>query len=289
VAVAVEFIQPTTWEEALAAKSGVPGSVPIAGGTDVMVDLNFDRARPEAIIDLTRVADLREWGEEDGLLRIGAGVSYTRVIAEFGDRLPGLAMASRTIGSPQIRNRGTVGGNLGAASPAGDSHPPLVAAHAEVELASSRGVRRVPVREFYTGPKENVLAGDELIAAILVAPASGPEQFSKIGTRNAMVIAACSFAIAIDPARRRVGTGIGSAGPTPLAADEAETFLEEVLAEGDAWEAPAPLGEAALDRFGELVAAAARPIDDVRSSAAYRREALRVLARRTLSWAVGAA
>jgi CO/xanthine dehydrogenase FAD-binding subunit len=134
-----------------------------------------------------------------------------------------------------------------------------------------------------------VLAADELIAAILVAPARGPEQFSKIGTRNAMVIAACSFALAIDPVLRRVGTGIGSAGPTPLAAAEAESFLEGVLSEDDTWDSPAPLGDAALERFGELVAAAARPIDDVRSTAAYRREALRVLARRTLSWARGAA
>jgi CO/xanthine dehydrogenase FAD-binding subunit len=285
----MEFIQPTAWEEALAARAAHPGSMPIAGGTDVMVDLNFDRTRPDAIIDLTRIRELREWGEEDGVVRIGAGVTYARVIAELGDRLPGLAMASRTIGSPQIRNRGTVGGNLGAASPAGDSHPPLVAVHAEVELASGGGVRRVPAREFYVGPKRSVLAADELIAAILVAPARGPEQFSKIGTRNAMVIAACSFALAIDPVLRRVGTGIGSAGPTPLAAAEAESFLEGVLSEDDTWDSPAPLGDATLERFGELVAAAARPIDDVRSTAAYRREALRVLARRTLSWARGAA
>ncbi len=285
----MEFIQPTNWDEALAARAAAPGSVPIAGGTDVMVDLNFDRARPEALLDLTRVRELREWDEEEGILRIGAGLSYTRLIDELGDRLPGLAMAARTIGSPQIRNRGTVGGNLGAASPAGDSHPPLMAAHAEVELASTRGLRRVPVREFYAGPKQNVVAGDELIAAILVAPAAGAEQFSKIGTRNAMVIAACSFALAIDPVARRVGTGIGSAGPTPLAAREAETFLEGVLGETGGWETPVDLGRAAADRFAELVAAAARPIDDVRSSAAYRREALRVLARRTLGWARGAA
>jgi CO/xanthine dehydrogenase FAD-binding subunit len=284
----MEFIQPTAWDEALAARAAHPGSMPIAGGTDVMVDLNFDRSRPEAIIDLTRVGELREWGEEGGVVRIGAGVTYARVIAELGDRLPGLAMASRTIGSPQIRNRGTVGGNLGAASPAGDSHPPLVAAHAEIELASEGGVRRVPAREFYVGPKRSVLADDELIAAILVAPARGPEQFSKIGTRNAMVIAACSFALAVDPVLRRVGTGIGSAGPTPLAAAEAESFLEGVLSEDEAWDSSAPLAPTALDRFGELVAAAARPIDDVRSTAAYRREALRVLARRTLSWARGA-
>jgi CO/xanthine dehydrogenase FAD-binding subunit len=285
----MEFMQPTAWDEALAARAAYPGSTPIAGGTDVMVDLNFDRSRPEAIIDLTRVRELREWGEEDGLVRIGAGVTYTRVIAELGDRLPGLAMASRTIGSPQIRNRGTVGGNLGAASPAGDSHPPLVAARAEIELASKRGVRRVPAREFYVGPKQSLLEPDELIAATLVSPAMGPEQFSKIGTRNAMVIAACSFALAIDPVLRRVGTGIGSAGPTPLVAAEAESFLEGVLEEEDAWDSSAALTDAALERFGELVAAAARPIDDVRSTAAYRREALSVLARRTLSWARGAA
>jgi CO/xanthine dehydrogenase FAD-binding subunit len=280
----MEFIQPATWDEALSAKAGLPGAMPIAGGTDVMVDLNFDRARPEAIIDLTRVEELREWGEDNGTLRIGAGVSYSRLIEELGDRLPGLAMAARTIGSPQIRNRGTVGGNLGAASPAGDSHPPLMAARAEVELASSGGTRRVPVREFYAGPKQNVLAADELIAAILVAPAAGPEQFSKIGTRNAMVIAACSFALAIDPVRQRVGTGIGSAGPMPLAATEAEEFLAGVLDENDAWESDGPLEEATLERFGQLVAAAARPIDDVRSTAAYRREALRVLARRAVQW-----
>ena len=285
----MEFIQPTSWDEALAAKSAFPAGMPIAGGTDVMVELNFDRARPDAIIDLTRVRELRELGEEEGLIRIGAGVTYARVISALGERLPGLAMAARTIGSPQIRNRGTVGGNLGAASPAGDSHPPLVAARAEVELASSRGRRRVAVREFYAGPKQNVAADDELIAAILVAPAAGPEQFSKIGTRNAMVIAACSFALAIDPVARRVGTGIGSAGPTPLAAREAEDFLEGVLGDSDGWDAPVALGEAAVARFGELVAAAARPIDDVRSSAAYRREALRVLARRTLGWARGVA
>ena len=108
----MEFIQPTNWDEALAAKAALPESVPIAGGTDVMVDLNFDRTRPEALLDLTRVRELRDWGEEDGTLRIGAGLSYTRLIADLGERPPGLAMAARTIGSPQIRNRGTVGGNL---------------------------------------------------------------------------------------------------------------------------------------------------------------------------------
>ena len=280
----MDFIQPTTWEAALAAKAERPSIVPIAGGTDVMVDLNFDRDRPEAILDLTRVPELRDWTRENGSLRIGAGVSYTRLIGELGDALPGLALAARTVGSPQIRNRGTIGGNLGAASPAGDCHPPLLAARAEVELASVRGARRVPVREFFVAPKQSVLAEDELIAAVHVEPARGPQQFSKIGTRNAMVIAACSFALSIDQEAKRVGTGIGSAGPTPLVASEAEAFLEGALGAAGAWEQGARLGEADAARFGELVASAARPIDDVRSTAAYRVHALGVLARRALAW-----
>src|SRR6202163_63648 len=157
-------------------KAAHPDALPIAGGTDVMVDINFDRHRPSAFLDLTRVAELTEWGPEDGLLRIGAGVTYARIISELGDRLPGLAMASRTVGSPQIRNRGTVGGNLGAASPAGDAHPPLLAACAQVEVESVRGTRLLPADEFYTGVKRNALEPDELIKAVLITPPAGPQQ-----------------------------------------------------------------------------------------------------------------
>jgi CO/xanthine dehydrogenase FAD-binding subunit len=281
----MEFLQPSTWSEALQMKSAHPEALPIAGGTDVMVEINLDRHRPAAILDLTRVDELREWGVDGELLRIGAGVTYSRIIFELGDRLPGLAMASRTVGSPQIRNRGTVGGNLGSASPAGDAHPPLLAAGAQVELASTSGTRRLPAREFFTGPKRNAMKKDELIAAFLLAPASGPQQFSKVGTRNAMVIAVCSFALALDPASRHVGTGIGSAAPTPLVADEAGRFIEGVLDEGGLWDKAAAVEASALARFGELVAAASKPIDDVRGTAAYRRHALAVMARRTFVWA----
>ena len=142
----VEILAPDTWEQALAMKAAQPDAIPIAGGTDLMVALNFDRARPPAILDLTRVPELRDWEAQDGRLRIGAGVTYTRLIEELGARLPGLAMASRTVGSPQIRNRGTVGGNLATASPAGDGLPPLYAADAVVEVASVRGSRRIPRR-----------------------------------------------------------------------------------------------------------------------------------------------
>jgi CO/xanthine dehydrogenase FAD-binding subunit len=279
----MELIQPGTWDEALEAKAAHPEALPLWGGTDVMVDLNFGRERPEAIIDLTRIGELAEWGEENGGLRVGAGVSYTRAIAELGDVLPGLAAASRTVGSPQIRNRGTIGGNLGSSSPAGDALPPLYAGGAEIELASSRGSRRVPIGDFVTGPKRNVLAPDELIAAFHAPPASGPQQFSKVGTRNAMVIAVCSFALALHPEERRVGTCLGSAGPTPIRALDAEAFAAGELD----WDGRATPSDATLHRFGELVAQAAKPIDDVRGSAAYRRRALSVLARRSLAWAWG--
>jgi CO/xanthine dehydrogenase FAD-binding subunit len=277
----MEFLQPTSIAGALEARAEHPGAVPLWGGTDVMVDLNFGRSRPEAFLDLTRVEELAVWDRDDGALRVGAGVSYARAITELGDRLPGLAAASRTVGSPQIRNRGTIGGNLGSSSPAGDALPPLYAAGADVELASVRGTRRVPIGAFITGPKRNVLEPDELIAAFHVPAARGPQQFSKVGTRNAMVIAVCSFSLALDLEARRVGTCLGSAAPTPVRAEEAERFAEAALD----WDGGGAVDPDVLARFGELVAAAAKPIDDVRGSAAYRRHALSVLGRRALAWA----
>jgi CO/xanthine dehydrogenase FAD-binding subunit len=277
----MDFLQPGSWAEALEAKATQPGAVPIAGGTDVMVELNFDKHRPAALLDLNRVVELAQWERVDGRIRLGAGVSYTRVIDELGDLLPGLAMASRTVGSPQIRNRGTVGGNLGAASPAGDSHPALLAADAAVEVASTRGVRSIPIAAFYTGVKRNALEQDELIAAIWITPPTGPQQFSKIGTRNAMVISVAAFGLALHPDRRAVGTGIGSAAPTPRRAPDAETFL---AAELD-WDGRRELSDAVAREFGERVRAAASPIDDVRGTAAYRLHSLAVMARRAVAWA----
>jgi CO/xanthine dehydrogenase FAD-binding subunit len=296
----VDFLRPATLPGALEAKAERPDAVPVAGGTDVMVEINFDQRRPDALLDLTRAAELDGAGPDGALLRVGAGVSYARIIGELAGPLPGLAMAARTVGSPQIRNRGTVGGNLGSASPAGDMHPVLLACGALVEVASVRGTRLIPAAEFFTGPKRSVLRPDELITAFWIAPAAGPQQFAKVGTRNAMVIAVCSFALCLWPDGRpggqpdggpggpggaAVGTGIGSAGPVPLRATEAEEFLAGELAAAGLWESRAPLPAAAAQRFGELVAAAARPIDDVRGTAAYRRHALGVLARRTLGWA----
>ena len=277
----MEFLQPRTWADALAAKAERPDALPIAGGTDVMVELNFDQVRPAALLDLTGVDELCEWSLEGDRVRVGAGVTYSRLITELGALLPALATASRTVGSPQIRNRGTVGGNLGSASPAGDAHPPLLAGDAVVEVESTRGIRTIPLGDFFAGVKRTALEPDELIKAVLVPSASGPQEFAKIGTRNAMVIAVTSFAVALHPGERRVGTGIGSAAPTPRRAEAAEEFAAEALD----WEGRTPIPDEVAQRFGGLVAAAAAPIDDVRGTAAYRLHSLSVLARRTLGWA----
>jgi CO/xanthine dehydrogenase FAD-binding subunit len=258
----MEVLTPRSLDEALRLKAEVPGAVPIEGGTDVMVELNFDRARPPALLNLNEVAELKGWSRENGTLRLGASLTYDEAMeAPLAEELSALAEASRTVGSPQIRNRGTIGGNLGTASPAGDALPPLLIEDAEVELASTRGVRRLPVREFLVGPKQNALDDDELITAVFVEPSGAPQTFMKIGPRNAMVIAVCSLALSADRERGELRASFGSAGPVTglvtAGLDERESFAERV-------------------------AEAASPIDDVRGTAAYRRHALRVLTARAL-------
>ncbi|MFI7610465.1 FAD binding domain-containing protein [Nonomuraea terrae] len=275
-----EFLSAADLRHAIELKAAHPEATLIAGGTDVMVGLNFGHRQESRLIDISRVAELREWSRDGDTVRLGAGVPYTRIVEELGGELPGLARAARTIGSAQIRNRATVGGNLGTASPAGDALPPLLAARASVEVASSRGTRAVPAREFFTGPGRSALEADEIVTAVRLPVAAGPQQFAKLGPRNAMVIAVASVALTLDPGHRRVGCSAGSAAPTPVAAAEAEEFAAAEL-DWTGGELPAPV----LARFGELVAGATSPIDDVRGSAGYRRHAVAVLARRTLTWA----
>lgn len=276
----MDFLRATSWSDALSLRASRPDVVPIAGGTDVMVEINFDRRRPSALLDLNPVAELAEWHRDDGEVVIGASVPYSRLIDELGTDLPGLATASRTVGSPQIRNRGTLGGNLGSASPAGDTHPVLLALAATVRADSVRGARDIPIDDFYLGVKRSALADDELIRSVRVPVGTGPCHFAKIGTRNSMVIAVCSFAIALHVDVRGVRTGIGSAAPTPRRAAEAEVFAAAALD----WDG-GRLDDDVVRRFGELAAGAAAPISDVRSTATYRRHAIAVLARRTLRWA----
>ena len=165
----MDVLTPRSLDEALRVRAELPDALPIQGGTDLMVDLNFDRRRPEALLNLNEVAELKGWSRENGVVRLGAGLAYTDAMgAKLAALLPALAEASRTVGSPQIRNRGTIGGNLGTASPAGDALPPLLISECEVELASVRGERRLPLESFLVGPKRNALAADELIVAVRV-------------------------------------------------------------------------------------------------------------------------
>jgi CO/xanthine dehydrogenase FAD-binding subunit len=224
-----------------------------------MVELNFDRSRPAALLNLNEVQELRGWSRENGSLWLGAGLTYAEAMERpVADLVPALAEASRTVGGPQIRNRGTVGGNLGTASPAGDALPPLLVGNAVVKVASVRGEREVALQEFVVGPKRNALADDELILGVSVDVGERRQTFMKVGPRNAMVIAVVSLAVRVDDELR---AAFGSAGPVP-------TLVR------------APLGEHAS--FPDQVAEAASPIDDVRGTAAYRRHALRVLTRRAL-------
>ncbi len=282
----MEFFQPSSLREALELRAAHPDAVPIAGGTDLMVELNFGRRRPATILDISRLSELQQIGREGDRVVLGPGVPYARIIRELPDQLA-LVQAARTVGSPQIRNRGTVGGNLGTASPAGDALPALAVYDAEVVLASTSGSRRLSWREFLVGPKRNALAPDELIVSVEWTAPRGPGSFSKVGTRNAMVIAIAGMGLQLDESSRSLRLAMGSVGPTILRAPEAEAFGAGVLDEAGAWSNPgAAVPATALARFGELAAAAARPIDDVRGTAAYRRHACAVLARRALAWAL---
>ena len=255
----MEVLSPRSLDEALRLKAERAEAVPIQGGTDVMVELNFDRARPPALLNLNEVAELRGWSRTNGELWLGSGMTYSELMQKpLADSLPALAEAARTVGGPQIRNRGTIGGNLGTSSPAGDALPPLLVSGATVKLASVRGERTLPLEQFLLGVKRNALAADELILGVTVPAVPGRQTFMKVGPRNAMVIAVVSLAVRVDG---ELTASFGSAGPVPGVVR-------------------APVEDA--ESFPERVAAAASPIDDVRGTAAYRRHALRVLTKRAL-------
>ena len=262
----MEVIRPAGLDEALDALAAHPRALILAGGTDLMVQANYTGLRPDVVVALRRIPELREI---DGSF-IGAGCTWaTLEHAAWA----ALAQAARTVGSPQIRYAGTLGGNLGTASPAGDGLPFLAAADADIEVASrAGGTRRVPWGEFLVGPKRHTLRPGELIlGARLPEGIPGRQAFAKVGARNAMVIAIASACLL----REEDGTtrlALGSVGPTPLRARRAEAMIS-------AERHPSP---AAVAEFGRLVSEEVRPITDHRSTEAYRRHAAGVLARRLL-------
>lgn len=266
-------------DDALALLQAYPSAEILAGGTDLLVEINFGRRRPERIVAIDRLDELKGL-RRDGRIEMGALVTYTRMLDEDCGSVA-LREAARTIGSPQIRNAATIGGNLGTASPAGDTLPVLAALDATVSLASRAGSRDVSFAEFMTGPKRSVRRGDELIASVAWDDAGPAQTYMFAATRNAMAISIAGLAVVADRRRRRVGVALGSCGPTIIRAIEAERFAAGLFDEAG-WERPHRPSDTAAAEFGRLAAAASRPIDDVRGTAAYRRHVLAVMGRRAL-------
>ena len=260
-----------------------PSASLLAGGTDFMVEVNYSGRRPASVIAVDRVPELTGWRRHNGSVEMGAAMTYAEMEHPlFAAYVPALAQAARTVGSPQIRNAGTLGGNLATASPAGDTLPPLAALDARVTVCSVRGSRELGLEELIVGPKQNTLAADEVIRSVSVPVVDGPQEFLKVGTRNAMVISVATVALVLDRTQQRVRVALGSVAPVPLRATEAEDWIAGAVD----WDSTEPPPESLLVRFGELVAAAARPIDDHRSTADYRRHAVSVMARRALARAL---
>ncbi len=246
-----------------------------------MVELNGGHRQVSSVVAVNRLAELRTWRHDPaaGLLHLGAGITYAEIATSpIATWVPALAQAARTVGSPQIRHAATIGGNLGTCSPAGDGLPVLAALGAVVHLASQAGGTRRAVRvEFMVGPKRTVLEPGELITGVTVPVLEGWQGYSKVGVRNAMVIAVASAALVTDSAARSVRIALGSVGPVILRCPEAEALVME---RADFQQRRIDAGT--VQAFVELVRSAARPIDDHRSTAAYRRQAVGVLAGRLL-------
>jgi len=250
------LLQPRTLAEALRMLRDEGPLVPLAGCTDLYVGLHFGTVREPRFLDLQGLRALRGIRRRGETLVIGALATYSELIASplVRRRLPILAEASRWVGSPQIQNRGTLGGNVANASPAGDTLPVLAVAEATVLLRSLDGERRVPFGAFYTGYRQTVMRPDELIVAIEVPPVEGRQWFRKVGTRAAQAISKVVMA-AVRAPRPRIA--LGSVAPTVVRLPRTEA----VLAGGGT------LAEAQAVLLGEI-----QPIDDLRSTAAYRRQ-----------------
>lgn len=267
---------PKTIEESLEILTGNPHAHLLTGGTDLMVEVNFNHRRPETVIALRKIDELREWSfdESKGTVRIGAAVPFAQMEkGPLGRLLPALAEAARTVGSPQIRAAGTLGGNLGTCSPAGDSLPVLAALDAQVHLRSLSGERTLRFDEFMVGPKRNARQEDEIITAVSIPTANGWQGYAKVGVRNAMVISVASACLAIQDSTVRIA--LGSVGPTIIRCRQAEELINSRPLDS--------VDTSEVREFARLVSEEARPIDDHRSTAAYRRHAVGVLAARLLT------
>jgi len=265
---------PRSLDAAVEMASSHPDAHILAGGTDLMVEVNFNHRKPETVLALRHVDELRGWTIDAATrtVHIGSAVPFSEMEhGALAEALPALAEAARTVGSPQIRAAGTIGGNLGTCSPAGDSLPVLAAMEATVHLRSTSGERALPFAEFMTGPKRNARRGDEIITGVSMPIADGWQGYAKVGVRNAMVISVASACLALQSNGPRLA--LGSVGPVIIRCHDAEALVAD---------RPGAVDAALAAEFGRLAAAASSPIDDHRSTAAYRRHAVSVLAGRLL-------
>ena len=254
----------------------------LAGGTDYMVEVNLHGRKPETMISLRRVKELTEWSVRTNQSRItiGAGVPYADMEhGEIARLVPALAQAARTVGSPQIRAAGTLGGNLGTCSPAGDSLPVLAALGATIHVIGPDGNRDIEFADFMVGVKKNSLQPSEFVHSVSLPLVEGWQGYAKVGTRNAMVISTASACLVRDSDEGFVAIALGSVGATIIRAHAAESWLMK----STSLRGGSQLDPSVAQEFGRCVAQESRPIDDHRSTADYRRHAIGVLAQRLLT------
>lgn len=247
-----------------------------------MVEVNLHGRKPDTMISLRQVKELSEWSVRPSQARItiGAGVPYAEMeVGEIARLVPALAQAARTVGSPQIRAAGTLGGNLGTCSPAGDSLPVLAALNATIHVIGPEGNRDIDFVDFMVGVKKNCLQPSEFVHSVSMPIVDGWQGYAKVGTRNAMVISTASACLVRDSDEGFVSIALGSVGPTIIRAHSAEAWLMKTTS----LRAGAQLEASVAQEFGRRVSLESRPIDDHRSTADYRRHAIGVLAQRLLT------
>lgn len=278
----MSVLHPASVDELLAVLSDHPDASLLAGGTDLMVEVNLHGRPLSTVVSLARVSELKEWQYRPSVARvtIGAGVAYAQMEhGEIARLVPALAQAARTVGSPQIRAAGTLGGNLGTCSPAGDGLPVLAALDAQVHVIGPDGARDVDWADFMVGVKKNSLRAGEFVHSISLPVVPGWQGYAKVGTRNAMVIATASACLVRDRDEGLVSIALGAVGPTVIRCYAAEHWLAGTME----LRVGGTLDPAVAAEFGRRVRLEARPIDDHRSTADYRRHAVGVLATRLLT------
>jgi CO/xanthine dehydrogenase FAD-binding subunit len=278
----VPVLIPRNVDELVEVFQANPQAKLLAGGTDYMVEVNLHGRKPDTMISLRKIKELTEWSVRTSQARItiGAGVPYADMeVGEIARLVPALAQAARTVGSPQIRAAGTLGGNLGTCSPAGDSLPVLAALNATIHVIGPEGNRDIDFVDFMVGVKKNSLQPSEFVHSVSMPIVDGWQGYAKVGTRNAMVISTASACLVRDSDEGFVSIALGSVGPTIIRAHNAEAWLMKTTS----LRAGAHLEPSVAQEFGRRVALESRPIDDHRSTADYRRHAIGVLAQRLLT------